>query len=262
MIDWFINQDILIKTILAGLFTFLLTGMGASIVFLFKKVNKLFMDACLSLSGGIMLAASFWSLLEPSINLSKSLNLTSWLITLLGILAGGLLLYISDGIYDIYEHKKEKSNMKRIFMLIFSITMHNIPEGLAVGVAFGSLKYGIPGATILAAISLTVGIGIQNFPEGSAVSLPLRREGYSRLKAFLIGSLTGIVEPISALLGALLILKIKYLLPFLLALAGGAMLYVIFKEIIPESQKNEKPELMCLISLIGFCIMMVLDITL
>ena len=147
-------------------------------------------------------------------------------------------------------------------MLIFSITLHNIPEGLAIGIAFGSLKYNIPGATLLSAISLAIGIGIQNFPEGSAISLPLRREGYSRFKSFLIGSLSGIVEPIAAIIGAILVLKTRYILPFFLTFAAGAMLYVVIKEIIPESQENEKKDLMTIFTIIGFVIMMVLDVAL
>ena len=169
MYNWFLSQSLVIKTILASLFTFILTSMGAGIVFLFKKINKTLMDGMLALSGGIMLAATFWSLLAPSISLSKNLYLNSALIVIFGILSGSLLLYLSDSIYSKYSDKN-----KNVFMIIFSITIHNIPEGLAVGVAFGSLKYGIPGATLLSAISLAIGIGIQNFPEGAAISLPLR----------------------------------------------------------------------------------------
>ncbi len=257
MYNWFINQSLIIKTLLASLFTFLSTVMGAGIVFFFKKNNKTFMDSMLSFSAGIMLAATFWSLLNPSIELSTSLNLNCCILVSLGILAGTVLLYLSDSIYE----KNEKHN-KRIFMLIFSITMHNIPEGLAIGVAFGSLKYNIPGSTLLAAISLAIGIGIQNFPEGSAISLPMRREGYSRLKSFMIASLSGIVEPISAILGLLLVIKVRYILPFFLSFAAGAMLYVIIKEIIPESQNNEKKSMMAIFSIIGFIVMMVLDVAL
>ena len=262
MFDWFINQSIITKTILASLFTFGLTSLGSSIVFLFKKVNKNVMDVMLSIAAGIMLAALFWSLLEPGIELAKSLNINCWLISLIGIISGGLLLYLGDSIYDKYNESKELNKNKRIFMLIFSITLHNIPEGLAIGIAFGSLKYNIPGATLLSAISLAIGIGIQNFPEGSAISLPLRREGYSRFKSFLIGSLSGIVEPIAAIIGAILVLKTRYILPFFLTFAAGAMLYVVIKEIIPESQENEKKDLMTIFTIIGFVIMMVLDVAL
>ena len=262
MFDWFINQNIIIKTLLASLFTFGLTTLGSSIVFFFKKVNKTFMDGMLSLAAGIMIAAAFWSLLEPGIDLAESLHIKGWLLALIGVVSGGLLLYLGDAIYDIHSTNRNSSKNKRIFMLIFSITIHNIPEGLAIGVAFGSLKYNLPGATLIAAVSLAIGIGIQNFPEGSAISLPLRREGYSRLKSFLIGSLSGIVEPIAALIGTLLVLKTRYILPFFLTFAAGAMIYVVVKEIIPESQENEKKDLMTIFTLIGFTIMMVLDVAL
>jgi ZIP family zinc transporter len=232
--------------------------MGASIVFFFKKINKNIMDIMLALSAGIMISATFWSLIEPSINLSETLGLNSCLIAVLGILSGSLLLFLGDTIYDKYS----KSNKKRIFMLISSITLHNIPEGLAIGVAFGSLNYNLPGATLISAISLAIGIGIQNFPEGSAISLPLRREGYSRFKSFLFGSLSGIVEPISAILGAILVLKVRLILPFLLCFAAGAMLYVVTKEIIPESQENSHKDIITIFTIIGFLIMMILDITL
>ncbi len=258
MYNWFINQSIIIKTLLASLFTFTLTSMGASIVFFFKKINKNIMDIMLALSAGIMISATFWSLIEPSINLSETLGLNSCLIAVLGILSGSLLLFLGDTIYDKYS----KSNKKRIFMLISSITLHNIPEGLAIGVAFGSLNYNLPGATLISAISLAIGIGIQNFPEGSAISLPLRREGYSRFKSFLFGSLSGIVEPISAILGAILVLKVRLILPFLLCFAAGAMLYVVTKEIIPESQENSHKDIITIFTIIGFLIMMILDITL
>ena len=260
MFSWFVNQSLITKTLLASIFTFSLTSMGAGIVFFFRKTNKTFMDAMLALSAGIMLAATFWSLLEPSISLADTLNLNGPVIVLLGILTGTLLLYIGDAIYDI--NKNYDKSKKKVIMIITSITLHNIPEGLAIGVAFGSLKYNIPGATLLSAISLAIGIGIQNFPEGSAISLPLRREGYSRFKSFLLGTLSGVVEPIAALIGALLVLKIRYILPFFLSFAAGAMLYVVIKEIIPESQENQRKDLMTLFTIIGFLLMMILDITL
>ena len=260
MFDWFINQSLIMKTLLASLFTFTLTSMGASIVFFFRKTNKTFMDGMLALSAGIMLAATFWSLLEPSISLASTLNLNSTLIVVIGILTGSLLLYLGDSIYNLRGKYNNKN--KKIFMIIFSITLHNIPEGLAIGVAFGSLKYNIPGATLLSAISLAIGIGIQNFPEGSAISLPLRREGCSRFKSFLLGTLSGVVEPIAAIIGILLVTRIRYILPFFLSFAAGAMIYVIVKEIIPESQENKYKDLMTLLTIIGFIIMMTLDITL
>ena len=263
MIEYFLSLNHIVQALIATTFTFLITVLGAAIVFFFKKVNKTFMDGMLGFAAGVMIAASFWSLLSPSIEMANSLNLNSWLIATLGFLSGGILLFISDKIFDILDkNKNTNSSKKRVMMLISSITMHNIPEGLAVGIAFGSISYGLEGATIISACLLALGIGLQNFPEGSAVSIPLLREGYSRKKAFLYGSLSAIVEPISGVIGALLVLKIRLLLPFLLAFAAGAMIYVVVEELIPESQTNEKKDYMALFTLIGFSIMMILDVAL
>lgn len=262
MVEYFLSLSHIIQAFLATTFTFLITVLGAAIVFFFKKVNKTFMDGMLGFAAGVMIAASFWSLLSPSIEMANSLNLNSWLIATLGFLSGGILLFISDKIFDILNKNKGNNSKKRVMMLISSITMHNIPEGLAVGIAFGSISYGLEGATVISACLLALGIGLQNFPEGSAVSIPLLREGYSRRKAFLYGSLSAIVEPISGVMGALLVLKIRLLLPFLLAFAAGAMIYVVVEELIPESQTNEKKDYMALFTLIGFSIMMILDVAL
>lgn len=257
-----------IQALLATLFTWAVTALGASVVFFFKKVNKTVMDAMLGFAAGVMIAASFWSLLEPSIAMAESLKMIPWLVALIGFLSGGVLLFVSDKIYDLAERKKKRekqqkqSSIKRCFLLVFSITMHNIPEGLAVGVAFGSLGYHISGATLASSLALALGIGLQNFPEGSAVSLPLRREGMSRRKAFFYGQMSGIVEPIAAVIGALLVIKIQVLLPFLLAFAAGAMIYVVVEELIPESQTNKKKDLMAFFTLIGFSVMMILDVAL
>lgn len=263
MFHWFISQTLIIKALLATLFTFGVTALGSSIVFIFKKVNKNILDSMLGLSAGIMVAASFWSLLNPAIELANTLKINIWLTISLGFISGGLFLNIGDNIYDYYTIKRKSSNkLKRIFMLILSITLHNIPEGLAIGVAFGSLKYNIPGSSLISASILALGIGIQNFPEGCAVSLPLRREGYSRTKSFIYGSLTGIVEPIAAVIGVILITSIRRILPFCLSFAAGAMIYVAVKELIPESQQNNNKNMITMWTLIGFTIMMVLDVTL
>jgi ZIP family zinc transporter len=186
-----------------------------------------------------------------------------WLVVSTGFLFGGLLLFVGDKVFEYFNKENSYSNSKkRILFLILSITLHNIPEGLAIGVAFGSLKYNIPGSSLINAILLAVGIGIQNFPEGSAVSLPLRRDGNSRLKSFVYGSLTGIVEPISAILGVLLITSIRRILPLCLSFAAGAMIYVAVKELVPESQTNSNKNMITLWTLIGFIIMMYLDVTL
>lgn len=256
------------QAFLATLFTWAVTMLGASIVFFFREVKKGIMDALLGFSAGVMIAASFWSLLSPAIDMANSMQMISWLVVFLGFFSGGLLLFLGDKLYDFMQKKMRKrasstsQRFKRCLMLVFSITLHNIPEGLVVGVAFGSLAYSLEGSTLASALTLALGIGLQNFPEGSAVSLPLRREGLSRRKAFFFGQLSGVVEPIAAIIGAILVLKIQVLLPFLLAFAAGAMIYVVVEELIPESQSNKKKDLMALFTLIGFSIMMILDVAL
>ena len=269
MIEFLSGLNPIIQAFLATLFTWSITAVGAALVFLFKKVNKNIMDAMLGFAAGVMIAASFWSLLSPAIEMAENLKMISWLIVFIGFFSGGLLLYVGDKIFNYFEKKfskktneKKAKSFKRCLMLIFSITLHNIPEGLAVGVAFGSIKYGLNGATLTAASLLALGIGLQNFPEGTAVSVPLRREGMSRKKAFFWGQLSGIVEPIAGIIGALLVLKVQFLLPFLLSFAAGAMIYVVVQELIPESQTNQKKDLMALFTLIGFSLMMILDVAL
>lgn len=263
MINWYMNLNYPIQALIASLFTWGITSLGAAVVFLFKKVNKNTMDAMLGLSAGVMLAATFWSLLSPALEMAENLKLISWLIVSLGVLSGGLLLFCGDKIFDRITKKKTNSHsIKRSLMLIFSITLHNIPEGMAIGVAFGSVFYNLEGAALAAAVMLAIGIGIQNFPEGSAVSLPLRREGMSPQKAFFFGMLSGIVEPISAVVGAVLVIKVQVLLPILLSFAGGAMIYVVVQELIPESQTNKKKDLMALFTIFGFLLMMIFDVSL
>lgn len=260
MISWYINLANPIQSLLAGLLTCLITGLGAGIVFFFKKVNNHILSMMLSISGGIMLAASFFSLINPALDGAKGLNLNPWLTVSIGFILGGLFLILSDRL--VARHTGEEGNKKRLILLVSSIVLHNIPEGLAIGVAFGSIKYGLDGVTLASAIMLAIGIGIQNFPEGAAISLPLRGAGYSRWKSFLIGALSGLVEPISSLVGALLVLKVRYTLPYLLAFAGGAMIFVVISEIIPESQNTSKKNLMTFLALLGFAIMMILDVAL
>lgn len=260
MFDWFVNLSHVMQAFFATMFTYGVTALGAALVFFFKKVNKNVMDAMLGFAGGVMIAASFWSLLSPSIEMSESLGMKSWFVAFIGFISGGILLFLGDKFFS--KTKKSDSKIKRSMMLIFSITLHNIPEGLAVGVAFGSLAYGLDGATLSAACMLAFGIGLQNFPEGTAVSVPLRREGYSRKKSFLYGQLSGTIEPISGVLGAILVIKMRFLLPYLLAFAAGAMIYVVVQELIPESQSNKRKDLMALFTLIGFSVMMIMDVAL
>ena len=255
MINYFIKINPIILALFATIFTFSVTAIGSSLVFLFKNIKKSVMDICLSISAGIMLSASFWSLLNPSIELSNKLNISLFFV-FIGFILGGLLILLGN---KIYNKKNKNSNLS---MLIFSITLHNIPEGLAIGVAFGSILYNLDGANLTSALLLSLGIGIQNLPEGSAISLPLRRNGLSRKKSFIIGSLSAIVEPIFGIIGAILAMQMQYILPFLLSFAAGAMIYVVVIELIPESQTNEKKDQMALFCVIGFLIMMILDVTL
>ena len=265
MVNYFNSLSYPLQALIATLFTWFITLLGAAVVFLFKKVNKSIMDAMLGFAAGVMIAASFFSLLSPAILMANNLGLISWGVCAIGVILGGILLFAGDKTFDIIEKKKSftnSSSLKRCLMLIISITLHNIPEGLAVGVAFGSLFYHLDGATTSSACMLALGIGLQNFPEGMAVSLPLRREGVSRKKAFFYGQLSGFAEPISGVIGALLVIKIRTLLPYLLAFAAGAMIYVVVEELIPESQTNKKKDLMAFFTLIGFTVMMIMDIAL
>ncbi len=259
---WFGNLNYVIQALLATIFTWSITALGAAIVFAFRKINKNLMDAMLGFAAGVMIAASYFSLLKPAIEMAYNLKLIPWLVTFIGFFMGGVLLFIGDKIFDKLIKKENKNKIKRSLMLIFSITLHNIPEGLAVGVAFGTLAYGIEGATLTSAIMLAIGIGLQNFPEGTAISVPLLREGFSPKKAFFYGQLSGIVEPIAGVLGAILVVRVRFLLPFLLSFAAGAMIYVVIEELIPESQTNKKKDLMALFTMIGFSLMMILDIAL
>ena len=256
-------MNVILQAFLAATFTFLITSLGSALVFCFKKVNKNISDIILGISAGIMLAASYFSLLNPAIESAKTLSNCAALVVAFGFFLGGLLLFTTDKIFSkLMKKKKRKENSKKIFLLVSSITIHNIPEGLSIGVAFGSVFYGLPGATTLAALGLALGIGLQNFPEGCAVSLPLRQAGMSRMKAFLIGALSGLVEPIAAVIGAILVLKVQFVMPILLSFAAGAMIYVIVEELIPESQQNSNQDIVTLYTLVGFIIMMILDVAL
>ena len=260
--DVFINLNPILQAFIAGLFTWGITALGSAIVFCFKVVNKSIMDALLGFSAGVMIAASFWSLLNPAIDIANELNMISWLVVFCGFFFGGMLLFIGDRVFPIVLNKQYDFNFKRCLLLIFSIVLHNIPEGLVIGFSFGAVNLGVSNISIISAITLAIGIGLQNFPEGSAISLPLRREGISRQKSFFFGQLSGVVEPISAVIGVILVTKIQLLLPFLLSFAAGAMIYVVVEELIPESQSNEKKDLMALFTLLGFSIMMILDVAL
>ena len=252
------NTTVLLMAFLGTLFTWFITVLGSAIIFFFKKVNKNILDAMLSIAAGVMIAASFFSLLAPSIEMSQELGFNKIISTTIGFLCGGFLILIMNKIFS----KKYTDKKKRCLMLVSSITLHNIPEGLAIGVAFGSVIYNLDGASITNAITLAIGIGIQNFPEGVAVSMPLRRDGLGRKKAFIYGALSAIVEPIAGIIGALLVLRIRVILPFLLSFAAGAMIYVVAEELIPECMTNKRKGFISMCLICGFSIMMALDVLL
>ena len=262
--SFFVNLSPIYQALLSGLFTFFITMMGSSIVFFFKTINKFIMNTMLSLSAGIMIASSFFSLLLPAIDISNELKLITWSIIFIGFISGGLVLLICDKILDYLEYcgKKSISKLKRSIMLFSSITLHNIPEGLVIGVAYGSLMYGFDSTSLISCITLTIGIGIQNFPEGSAISLPLRNDGISRFKAFMVGSISALVEPIFAVIGSLLVLKIRIILPFILSFTAGAMIFVSLMELLPDALNSKRKDLMVLFVMIGFSIMMLLELLL
>ena len=253
------NLNPILLAFLGTLITYMFTISGSAMVFLFKNVKRSIMDGILGMAAGLMIAASFFSLLSPAIVFAEENGQIPWLVVSLGLLAGGILLFITDKISaKILQNYSDGDAKKRIFMLLFSITIHNIPEGMVVGLAFGS--FGLGSISFASACMLTLGIAIQNFPEGSALSIPMRREGMKSKRAFFLGQISGIVEPIAGVLGALLVLKIKTVLPFMLAFAAGAMIYVVVEELIPESQTNKRKDLMALFTILGFILMMILDI--
>lgn len=269
--EWFLSLGPVTQALLAGLFTWGVTALGASAVIFFKEINKKVLNGMLAFAAGVMIAASFWSLLSPAIDLSEGGDLPKWLPPLVGFLLGAATLWVMDKViphlhlgYPMSEVEGLKTSWHRSILLVSSITLHNIPEGLAVGVAFGAAYAGIEGATITAALALAVGIGIQNFPEGAAVSVPLRREGFSRMKAFFYGQMSGMVEPVAAVLGAALVVVFTPILPYALAFAAGAMLFVVVEELVPEAQRGGPgmTDFATVGAIIGFAVMMTLDVAL
>jgi len=265
----FINIPHIYQALIATLFTWGVTALGAGMVFFFKEIKKNILDGMLGFAAGVMIAASFWSLLAPAIEMAEQSGSSPWLPATIGFLLGGFFLWIVDKTLPhlhlglpIAEAEGIKTTWRRSILLVLAITLHNIPEGLAVGVAFGALAHDIPGSSFAGAVALALGIGIQNFPEGAAVSVPLRREGISRWKAFLYGQASGIVEPIAAVIGAALVIYIKPLLPYALAFAAGAMIYVVIEELIPESQQNKDTDSATIGAMLGFAVMMLLDVAL
>ncbi len=251
----------LLQALLATLLTWGVTALGAALVLFTRRTHPLVMDALLAFGAGVMLASSYFSLLAPAIDLAAKQAQLPWLIATAGFLAGGLFLLGCDRIMR-FSPSLPPAGGRRSFLLISSITLHNIPEGMAIGVSFGALNADCSPAALTAAWMLAVGIALQNFPEGAAVSLPLRREGMGRGKAFFFGQLSGVVEPVAAVLGCLLAVRAAVLLPFLLAFAAGAMVVVVIGELVPESQRSLRPGLMSLATMVGFAVMMLLDVAL
>ena len=273
MITWLQQFDPVMQALFATLFTWGLTALGAGMVFFFKTIRKEVLNGMLGFAAGIMIAASFWSLLAPAIEMSSEQGKNAWLTAAVGFLLGGVFLYLADKTLphlhmglDTSKAEGIKTSWQRSVLLVLAITLHNIPEGLAVGVAFGAAANGqMGGATIAGAVALAIGIGLQNFPEGAAVSVPLRWEGFSRRKAFFYGQASGVVEPMAGVLGAYAVIHMQPILPYALAFAAGAMIYVVVEELIPAAQcelGGSKTDIATIGCMIGFTIMMILDVAL
>jgi len=267
--NWFLSLSPVMQAFIATMFTYLMTAAGAAMVFPFKSINKKALNAMLGFAAGVMIAASFWSLLAPAIQMVEDSGGIAWIPAAVGFISGGFFLWIIDKILP-HLHlnmKKEdaegiSTSWQRSILLVLAITLHNFPEGLAVGVAFGAVAAGLPSATIGGAVALAVGIGIQNFPEGAAVSVPLRREKLSRWKSFVYGQFSGLVEPAAGVIGAIAVVYMRPLLPYALSFAAGAMIYVVVEELIPESQFGDEVDLSTIGAMMGFAVMMTLDVAL
>ena len=270
--EWFFNLHPVWQAFYAGTLCWFTTAIGAAVVFLKKNINRKFLDAALGFAAGVMIAASIWSLLEPSMSMAEGLGITMWVPATVGLISGALTIRLADA-YVPHLHlglpqdaaEGIQTKWRRATLLVMAITLHNIPEGLAVGVLFGAAAAGIDptgSATVMAAIALAIGISIQNLPEGMAVSMPLRGEGVSRFLSFNYGQLSGLVNPPSAVIGALAVIFIQPILPYALGFAAGAMLFVVIEELIPSSQQAGNTDIATIGTIIGFCVMMILDVTL
>lgn len=269
MIETFLSLNPVLQALIATMFTWGMTALGAAGVFLSKSINKKLLNVMLGFAAGVMIAASFWSLLAPAITMAENQGQKGWIPAAIGFLGGGAFLFLVDKLLPhlhlglpIESAEGVKTSWKRSVLLVLAITLHNIPEGLAVGVAFGAAAAGIDESLSAGAIALALGIGLQNLPEGLAVSAPLRREGLSRGRSFFLGQASGMVEPIAGVLGALAVLVMEPLLPYALSFAAGAMIFVVVEELIPESQLGDNGDIATAGLLIGFTVMMILDVAL
>lgn len=256
-----------VQALLATGFTWAMTAMGAALVFFSRGMNRKLFDGMLGFAGGVMVAASFWSLLAPALEMSEGREGPVWFPAALGFLLGGIFLRVIDRVlphlhlgFPTSEAEGIATKWRRATLLVLAITLHNIPEGLAVGVAFGASAAGLPSATFAGAVALAVGIGIQNFPEGLAVSMPLRRDGMSAGKSFWYGQLSGMVEPVAGVAGAAVVLLSQAMLPYALSFAAGAMIFVVVEEVIPEAQREGNTDLVTMAFMVGFAVMMILDV--
>ena len=269
MIEVFKELSPVMQALVATLFTWGVTAAGAAVVFLTKNMSRLTLDVMLGFAGGVMIAASYWSLLAPAIDMSAGLGAWAFVPAAVGFVMGAVFLRLVDMFLPhlhlnapMSEAEGVSTNWKRSTLLVIAITLHNIPEGLAVGVAFGAVAANVESATLAGAMALALGIGIQNFPEGTAVSVPLRREGMSRFKAFLYGQASGLVEPIAGVIGAAAVVVARPILPYALAFAAGAMIFVTVEEVIPESQSSGNGDWATMGVILGFTVMMILDVAL
>ena len=269
MQEWFLSLSAPMQALLATTFTWGLTALGAALVFFTRTVNQRLLDAMLGFSGGVMLAASYWSLLAPAVQLAENRAVPAWGVVAIGFTVGAVSLLLIDKLlphlhigFPPQEAEGITTTWRRSILLVLAITMHNIPEGLAVGVAFGASAAGLGGASVADALALAIGIGIQNFPEGVAVAMPLRGDGMSRRKSFYYGQLSAVVEPVAGVAGALAVMLFTPILPYALAYAAGAMIFVVVEELIPESQRNGNVDLATISLILGFTTMMILDVSL
>jgi ZIP family zinc transporter len=267
--DWFAGLSPVLQALLATLFTWGMTAIGAAAVFFFRELNRRTLDAALGFTAGVMIAASFWSLLAPAIAMSAEMGMVEWMPPLIGFLAGAGSMRLADWLLPhihlfapLTEAEGVKTNLRGTALLVLAITLHNIPEGLAVGVAFGAVQAGSGSTSLGAAVALALGIGLQNLPEGTAVAVPLRREGLSRARSFYYGQLSAWVEPIAGVFGAAAVLLMRPVLPYALAFAAGAMIFVVIEEVIPESQAGAHTDIATAGAMLGFAVMMVLDVAL
>jgi ZIP family zinc transporter len=269
MIHFFQGFNPVLQALVATGFTWAMTALGASLVFLGREPSKRVLDFLLGFAAGVMIAASYWSLLAPAIEISEGRGIPPWVPATVGFLLGGIFLRGVDRVlphlhlgFSMEEAEGIKTSWKRTTLLVLAITLHNIPEGLAVGVAFGGAAAGFPAATVTGAVALAIGIGIQNLTEGLAVSMPLRREGLSKRRSFWYGQISGMVEPAAGVLGAAFVLVAQPILPYALSFAAGAMIFVVVEEVVPESQQGGNTDLATMGAMIGFAVMMVLDVAL